>query len=127
MTIKIYTIDNPKTIKAMVKFRMKHGHKPLPIRIWEQIIFEIGSATLGVAQVVLGNCDDGKIFIVEGVGTAEEVVKLPLDTIASFPKGLQEIIFEARKSGEYNRISTVRGMAINKDTGQIAMWKMGEL
>jgi len=126
MKITIHTIKNTKTIKAMVKFRMKHGHKPLPTKIWERIAFEIGGVDALISYVVVGNCDDGIVFVVEGAGTAEQVVKLPLNTIAKFPQDLQDIIFEARKTGEYNKISTIRDGAINMETGEVFMWKIGE-
>jgi len=124
MAIKVYTIKDQKTIKTMVKFRYKYGHKPLPTEIWRRIHMEIGAASLEVPYVVIGNCDEGKVFIIEGAGTAEEVVTLPLETIAAFPKDVQDIIFEARKSGEYNKVTTRRSMSFNVMTGEIEMWKL---
>lgn len=126
MKIIVHTIKNPKTIKAMVKFRMKKGHKPLPTKIWEKIYLELGSVKLGIGYAVIGNCDKSKVFLIEGAGTAENIVNLSIDIIATFPKDLQDVIFEARKTGEYNKTSSVRDLAINMETGEIAMWKVGE-
>ena len=131
MSFVVRQVMNKKTIKAIVKHRIRKGHTSLSKRIWESIYTELQIVPdKGQFFQLLSNCDGELVYIVnlpgwKGPLTADMIVNLPVEEIAKFPGGLQEIIFEARKTKDYNRTVTFFNAEATKE-GRVNLEILGK-
>ena len=121
----IHKLYNQRTLKMIYDFAMANEHKPLPTKIWKRIYMDIAFTAPISIQAFIANLSEGHFYIIEGARSAEEIVKLPISEIMKFPRELQDIIFEARKRGDYNKTITFRGVA--EVGGTVHMWQIYRL
>ncbi|MEE9581173.1 MAG: hypothetical protein V3V74_07655 [Nitrosomonadaceae bacterium] len=119
---KLHKLYNKKTLKKIKTFGLNNPGKGLPTKLWKLIYLDLGFEGGIVFQAFFANIEDNHFFVIEGARTCEEIVKLPIAEIMKFPKELQELIFFARKTDDYNKSVTFRGVA--EVGGMVHMWKI---
>ena len=101
----IHRIKNKKTLKALMKFRLRYGHVPLSSDLWMMIYKDIVLAE--GEHIIVSDCEKN-VFVVEGTNTATNLINAPPAVRATFPKELNEILDFAKKDGEWNKKITER-------------------